>query len=95
MAVDGSGTGPRQGAGSEVAARHPYVIRIREAGTTDWGFSFETPIPTCTFVDLEPDIEYELQVRAKTPAGEGEPAYIKMRTNPAGAAINIVPFPKR
>ena len=40
-------------------------------------------------------VTLETKVRAKTSAAAGEPAYIKMRTNPAGAAINIVPFPKR
>ena len=72
-----------------------YVIRIREAGTQDWSFGFETPIATCTFVDLKPDTEYELQVRAKNAAGEGAPSYLTMRTNPAGGSSNIIPFPKR
>ena len=72
-----------------------YVVRIREAGTGPGSFGFETPIPGCTFVDLKPDTEYEIQVRAKNAAGEGEPAYLRMRTDPVGAATNIVPFPKR
>ena len=72
-----------------------YVVRNREAGTVPWSFGFETPIPGCTFVDLKPDTEYEVQVRAKNAAGEGEPAYLRMRTDPVGAATNIVPFPKR
>ena len=72
---------------------HTYVVRIREAGTGSFGF--ETPIPDCTFVDLNPDTEYEVQVRAKHAAGEGEPAHLRMRTDPAGAATNIIPFPKR
>ena len=42
-----------------------YVIRVREAGSEHWSFGFETPIPSCTFVDLTPDTDYELQVRAK------------------------------
>ncbi len=73
-----------------------YVVRIRKAGTGGpWSFGFATPIPGCTFVDLKPDTEYEVQVRAKNAAGEGEPAYLRMRTDPVGAATNIVPFPKR
>ena len=73
-----------------------YVVRIREAGTGGpWSFGFATPIAGCTFVDLKPDTEYEVQVRAKNAAGEGEPAYLRMRTDPVGAANNIVPFPKR
>ena len=72
-----------------------YVVRIREVGTEQWSFGFETPITGCTFVDLKPDTEYELQVRAKNAAGEGAPAYLKMCTNPAGTSSNIIPFPKR
>ena len=73
-----------------------YVIRIRESGTDQpWSFGFETPIPSCTFVDLKPDTEYELQVRAKNAAGEGPPSYLAMRTNPAGGSSNIIPFPQR
>ena len=72
-----------------------YVVRIREAGTEHWGFGFESPIQSCTFVDLKPDTEYELQVRARNAAGEGAPAYLRMRTNHAGASSNIIPFPKR
>ena len=72
-----------------------YVIRIREAGTQDWSFGFETPIASCAFVDLKPDTQYELQVRAKNAAGEGAPSYLTMRTNSAAGSSNIVPFPKR
>ena len=61
--------------------RDAYVIRIREAGTGQWNFGFETPIPGCTFVDLKPDAEYELQIRAKGVSGEGEPVYITTRTS--------------
>ena len=74
---------------------HTYIVRIREVASGPWSFGFQTPIPTCTFVDLKPDTEYEVQVRAKTAAGEGEPACLRMRTDPAGAATNVVPFPKR
>ena len=61
-----------------------YVIRIREAGSAEWSFGLETPIPPCTFVGLKPDTEYELQVRARNSAGEGERALVRMRTDPAG-----------
>ena len=50
---------------------HTYIVRIREVASGPWSFGFQTPIPTCTFVDLKPDTEYEVQVRAKTAAGEG------------------------
>ena len=63
-----------------------FVIRIREPGIQDWSFRLETPIASCTFVDLNPDTEYELQVRAKNAGGEGAPSYLMMRINRAGAA---------
>ena len=72
-----------------------YVIRIREAGTQHWSFGFATPIPGCTFVDLKPDTEYELQVRTRNAAGEGDPASFHIRTNRTGHAGNVIPFPKR
>ena len=71
-----------------------YVVRIREAGSGQWSFGFATPIPACAFVDLKPDTSYELQIRARNAAGEGEPTHLKMRTNPAGASSNIIPFPR-
>ena len=71
-----------------------YVVRIREAASQEWSFGFETPIPTVTFVDLKPDTEYELQVRTKNAAGEGAPAFFRIRTDPAGGSGNIVPFPR-
>ena len=72
-----------------------YVVRIREVGTEQWSCGFETPIPGCTFAYLEPDTEYEVQVRTKGPAGQGEPVCLRIRTNPVGASTNIIPFPKR
>lgn len=72
-----------------------YVIRIREAGTGPWSFGVETPIATCTFVDLKHDTEYEIQVRTRNPAGVGKPSYFRMRTNPVGGSSNVIPFPKR
>ena len=72
-----------------------YVVRIREAGEDkDWSFGFETPITSFTFVDLKPDTEYELQVRTKNAAGEGAPAFFSIRTDPAGDAGNVIPFPR-
>ena len=72
-----------------------YVVRIREAGEDkDWSFGFETPITSFTFVDLKPDTEYELQVRTKNAAGEGDAAFFSIRTGPAGDSGNVVPFPR-
>ena len=71
-----------------------YVVRIREAGTESWSFGLETPINSFTFVDLKPDTEYEVQVRARNAAGEGPPAFFSIRTNPTGNSGNVIPFPK-
>ena len=57
-----------------------YVIRIREVGTQNWSFGFETPLTKCGFVDLKPNTEYEAEVRAKNTAGEGPPAHLKFQT---------------
>ena len=70
-----------------------YVVRIREAGAEDWSFGFETPIATFTFIDLKPDTEYEVQVRSRNATGEGPPAFFNIRTDPAGDAGNVIPFP--
>ena len=72
-----------------------YIIRVKEAGADDWSFGVETPLSGCTFVDLKPDTEYEVQVRAKGAAGEGEPTVVRLRTNPAGDSGNVIPFPSR
>ncbi|MXX89641.1 MAG: fibronectin type III domain-containing protein [Boseongicola sp. SB0677_bin_26] len=72
-----------------------HVVRIREAGREDWSFGFETPLTSFTFVDLRPDTEYEVQVRTRTASGEGEPAFLTLRTGPEGEADNVVPFPRR
>ena len=74
---------------------HSDVLRIRGKGAETWSFGFETPVTGCTFTDLKPDTEYEIQVRTKTARGESAPAFATIRTNPAGGATNIIPFPKR
>ena len=72
------------------------VIRIREAGTGQpWSFVFETPIPGCTFIDMKPDTEYEVQARASNGAGAGEPAPLLIRTDRAGPRCNVVPLLER
>ncbi|MDE0006153.1 MAG: fibronectin type III domain-containing protein [Rhodospirillaceae bacterium] len=72
-----------------------YVVRIRETDSQMWSFGFETPLTHISFVDLQPDTEYEVQVRAKNAAGEGEPQLFRMRTSPTGQTDNVIPFPKR
>ncbi len=56
------------------------IVRIRESGSQVWSPGFETPFVGCTFVDLKPDTEYELQVTHKNEAGESEPAISSFRT---------------
>ena len=72
-----------------------YVVRVRESGTDEWSFGFETPITHCTLVDLKPGTEYQVQVRTKHAGREGEPTYAKIHTNPKGIGENVIPFQKR
>ena len=74
---------------------YTYVIRIREVGTSEWSLGFETPLTGGSYVDLKPDTEYDIQIRAKNSTGEGEPAYVKTRTSPKGQMSNIIPFPPK
>ena len=68
------------------------VVRIREAGAGEWSPGFETPLTCCRFTSLKPDTEYELEVRHKNAAGEGAPAYRRVRTGPEGAIGNVTPL---
>ena len=56
------------------------VVRIRELGTEPWGPGFETPLNTCSFVDLKPETEYEIQVTHKNEAGESPPDVSMIKT---------------
>lgn len=58
------------------------VIRIRQSGTQEWSPGFETIFGHCSFIDLKPDTEYEMQVTHKNDAGESEPKVITVRTDP-------------
>ena len=60
-----------------------YVIRYREVGAERWSLGIESPITTLSFVDFEPDTEYEMQVRARYADGESAPSIIRIRTLPA------------
>ena len=72
-----------------------HVVRIRERGTEEWSFGFETPVTGCTFTGLKPDTEYELEVRSKNAHGESAPSCLTIRTDPEGGIANVIPFPKR
>ncbi len=72
-----------------------YVVRIREKGADSWGPGFETPLPVCTFVDLRPGIEYEVEIRPKNADGIGDPLPVSVDTNETGDTGNVIPFPKR
>lgn len=61
------------------------VVRIREVGSAAWSPGFETPFNQCSFVDLKPDTEYELQVTHKNDAGESEPTISRIKTDPESA----------
>ena len=60
------------------------VVRIRESDADQWSPGFETPFNRCTFVGLKPDTEYDVQVTHKNSAGEGQPAYSKVKTKADG-----------
>ena len=62
-----------------------YVVRLRESGTDKWLVGVETPLTSCTFLDLKPNTEYEMEVRAKNADGETAPAVVTCRTGPDGA----------
>ena len=68
------------------------VVRIREAGVGEWSPRFETPLTFCRFAGLKPDTEYECEVRFKNAAGEGKPAYKRVRTGPEGAIEDVIPI---
>lgn len=59
------------------------VVRVREVGTEAWSIGFETPFNMCSFVDIKPDTEYEVQVTHKNDAGESDPAIVPMRSGPS------------
>lgn len=58
------------------------VVRIRASGTETWSPGFETPFNQCSFVDLKPDSEYEVQVTHKNNVGESEPVITSITTGP-------------
>ena len=61
-----------------------YVVRVRELGSNQWSFGFETPLSHVSVVDLKPNTDYEFSLTAKNVAGESEPVIARARTNPSG-----------
>jgi len=59
------------------------VVRIRESGSQTWSPGFETPFNQCSFVGLEPNSEYEVQVTHKNNVGESEPVITSITTGPS------------
>jgi hypothetical protein len=62
------------------------VIRIRPVGEERWSVGFETPLNSCSFVGLEPGVEYDVKLTHKNAVGESEPAYMKMQSTPDHSA---------
>ena len=78
------GLGAKETLEAEWKPPFTYVVRIREANAGSWSFGFETPLTACSFVDLKPDTEYEVEVRSKNSSEESAPVLAKVRTNPEG-----------
>ena len=55
---------PDPEAGVDICFKPPvlYDVRIRKAGSSDWGPGFLAPYSAATFIGLEPDTDYEIQV---------------------------------
>ena len=62
-----------------------YVVRIKKVGDPKWSFGFETPLTECGFVDLEPNTEYEMEVRSKNKHGESASVSTKICTGSQGS----------
>ena len=50
-----------------------YDVRIRKAGSQDWGPGYLAPYSAATFIGLEPDTEYEVQVSPVDSSGTPVP----------------------
>ena len=74
-----------------VKPRLTYVVRIREVGEEEWLIGIKTPLTSCHLIELKPETDYEMEVRAKNAAGEGEPAIVRCRTGPDGS-LNRIPM---
>ena len=73
----------------EVTPKVTYIVRVRESGTEEWLVGVETPLTSCTFLDLKPDTEYEMEVRAKNEEDVSDPAVVTCRTDPGGSIVPL------
>ena len=62
------------------------VVRIRPVGEERWSVGFETPLNSCSFVGLEPGVEYDVKLTHRNAVGESEPAYMKIKSTPDHSA---------
>ena len=56
------------------------VIRIREVGTSEWSPGFVTPLNTCSFRDLKPCTEYEVELKHSSPHGDSSTVVKRLAT---------------
>ncbi len=78
------GNGNGDGVEAEWIPPITYIVRFRKAGDNKWSIGFVTPLTGCGLVDLEPDTEYEIEIRAKNEHGESDPLLAKVRTDALG-----------
>ena len=64
-----------------------YVIRIRERDQHGWLIGIKTPLRSVSFLELKPDTEYEMEIRAKNVVGEGDPVTTTFWTTSDGSAL--------
>lgn len=66
---------PDPKAGVDIYFKPPvlYDVRIRKAGSHDWGPGYLAPYGAATFVGLQPDTDYEVQVSPVDESGKPIP----------------------
>ena len=66
---------PNSSTGVNIYFKPPvlYDVRIRKVGFHDWGPGFLSPSSAATFVGLEPDTDYEVQVSPVDELGDPVP----------------------
>ena len=68
------------------------VVRIKKAGAEKWMCGIETPLTHVSFLELEPDSDYEVEVRHKNRHNEGPPTTMTVSTKKDGSMGNIIPL---